>query len=270
MNNISHSEACAYLDCQKKWDLIYNKGLKKSSPHMEFGVMAHKVLETRDIPDENLFLNLKLAFGINSWSNYFNNIFKELDNLLKDYDIINKELKIKSSDGITGVIDLVCKHKVFNTIYLFDYKFTSTAKDYTDIFLDEQLKIYAYLYSSQYWVNIDKIIVGYISIPKTELQPPQVLKNGSLSKNKSQFTSRELYIQTINKLGLKITDYEDIINSLQDYIHLITSRVDAEQCHKTVQNLLNISKARDNNIILENMSSTKCKNCDFLKECKYG
>ena len=46
--------------------------------------MAHKVLETREIPDEALYSNLKDAFDIKSWDKYFKNIFHILHlNILK-------------------------------------------------------------------------------------------------------------------------------------------------------------------------------------------
>ena len=118
--------------------------------------MAHKVLETREIPDEALYSNLKDAFDIKSWDKYFKNIFNTLDNLLSDYNILNRELKINYK-SITGVIDLVCQHKQSKEFYLFDYKFTENPKTYDDIFLDEQLKIYAYLMNKTFWIDYDKI-----------------------------------------------------------------------------------------------------------------
>lgn len=267
MKTISHSEATAYMDCPKKWDLIYNKGVKKTSPHLDFGVIAHKVLESREIPDETLYPNLKETFNIKSWKNYFSNVISEIDKILKDYEILDKELKIKSDDGIVGVIDLVCKKD--NNIYLFDYKFTNNEKDYLDIYLDEQLKLYAYLYSKKNWVNIDNIYVGYISIPKTELDEPVVLKNGKLSKNKSQCTTKDLYLQAIKEHGLDIAEYEDFLSELKSYIHIVFSKIEPKQCYDAVDNILNISKAREILPILQNATSIKCRNCEYLKECKY-
>ena len=228
--------------------------------------MAHKVLENKEIPDETLYQNLKEAFNIKSWNNYFTNVLSELDKTLKDFEILEKELKIKSDDGIVGVIDLVCKKN--NKIFLFDYKFTSTPKDYLDIFLDEQLKLYAYLYSKQKWINIKDIYVGYISIPKMEVDKPAVLKNGKLSKNKSQCTTKDLFVQAINEYGLDFNEYKDFIEDLQSYIHVVYSNIEESQCHKAVHNILNIARIRES-FVLEQVSSIKCKSCEYLKECKY-
>lgn len=268
MKPISHSEANIYLDCAKKWKLIYKLGIKKSSIHTEFGEMAHKVLETRVIPEEHLYPHLKLAFNISSWEKYFSNIFTEIDKILNDYEIVDRELKIIDS-GISGVIDIVARHKKLNTYTLFDYKFTSTPKEYSDIYLDEQLKIYAYLLSRTKWIDIEKIKVGYISIPKAELQSPIVLRNGTLSKNKSQYTTKELYLQAIKDLNLKVEDYEDILNSLPTYIKVISSLVSKEDVDKVIKNLHEIRKASVERPILEHFNSFKCKSCEYLKECKY-
>ena len=135
MRTISHSEACSFWDCPYKWKLIYKDNIKKSNIYLEFGEMAHKVLETREIPDEALYSNLKDAFDIKSWDKYFNNIFNILDNLLKDYDILNRELKINYK-SITGVIDLVCQHKQSKEFYLFEYKFTICSN-----FLNDEVEI---------------------------------------------------------------------------------------------------------------------------------
>lgn len=270
MRTISHSEACSFWDCPYKWKLIYKDNIKKSNIYLEFGEMAHKVLETREIPDEALYSNLKDAFDIKSWDKYFKNIFNTLDNLLSDYNILNKELKINYK-SITGVIDLVCQHKQSKEFYLFDYKFTENPKTYDDIFLDEQLKIYAYLMNKTFWIDYDKINVGYISIPKKQIDYPQILKNGTLSKSKSQQTTYELYVELIDKLKLNKNDYLDILEYLHDiqYIKTIISKVDEEQVLKTILNLENTIYNMDNSKLMYCNNSAKCKNCDYIKECKY-
>ena len=93
MRQVSHSEMSTYLDCQMKWKLQYVDGLKVDNIHLQFGSMGHKVLETRIIPDENLYPELKEAFNISSWHNYFTTIFNELDDYFKDYNILHTELQ---------------------------------------------------------------------------------------------------------------------------------------------------------------------------------
>ena len=147
MEKISHSEACTYWSCQKKWKLRYKDGIVISTPHLEFGSIAHKALETREIPDEILYPELKEMFNITSWKEYFEHIFKDLYYKFKDYDIVGKEIKI-THDKVVGMIDLALKHKTNGTILLLDYKFKANPMSYEDLQLDEQLKIYAKLYAS--------------------------------------------------------------------------------------------------------------------------
>ena len=65
MKVTSHSEISTYLECQKKWDLQYNKGIKFDNVHFQFGSMGHKTLETRIIPDELLYPELKEVYSFN-------------------------------------------------------------------------------------------------------------------------------------------------------------------------------------------------------------
>ena len=107
---VSHSEITTYVDCQKKWELQYLKGLKVDNIHFQFGSMAHKVMETRQIPDEELYQDLKEAFGITSWKNYFTSILEELDERMSDYEMLHQEYRVESEEMV-GVIDVVWKHK---------------------------------------------------------------------------------------------------------------------------------------------------------------
>ena len=121
---VSHSEITTYLDCQKKWDLIYNKGLKVDNIHLQFGSMGHEVLETRLIPDEGLYPELKEAFGIDSWENYFTTIFNELDETFKNYEVLHKEYRVEN-EYLKGVIDVVWKNKITGKVLITDYKFST-------------------------------------------------------------------------------------------------------------------------------------------------
>ena len=121
--------------------------------------MGHKVLETRIIPDETLYPELKEAFGITSWKDYFTNIFDELDDYFKDYEILHKEYKVESEEMV-GVIDVVWRHKTTGKILITDYKFSNSNKDTEDILLDEQMYIYAVIYANMNNLTLDDIDIG--------------------------------------------------------------------------------------------------------------
>jgi hypothetical protein len=270
MRKVSHSEISTYLDCQKKWDLVYNQGLKIDNIHLQFGSMGHEVLETRIIPDENLYPELKEAFGISSWNNYFSRIFQELDDYFKDYVVLHKEYRVET-DCVKGVIDVVWQHKLTGRILITDYKFSNKDKGQEDILLDEQMYIYAVAYASLNNLTLQDIDIGYINIPKAEMNTPRVLKNGSLSKDKAQNTTYMLYLEAIEANGLNIADYEDILAELtgRTMCSISTSNINTEMAIRIMTNIDNTIKDMDKGYVLEKCTFM-CKRCDFLQYCKYG
>lgn len=267
---VSHSELTTYLDCQKKWDLVYNKGLKIDNIHLQFGSMGHEVLETRQIPDEMLYPELKEEFGIKSWNNYFTTILTELDEFFKDYEVLHREYRVEN-EFLKGVIDVVWKHKKTGRILITDYKFSTKNKGLEDILLDEQMYLYAMVYGTNNNLSIDDIDIGYVNIPKCEMVKPRVLKNGTLSKDKAQNTTYNLYVETINELGLNVSDYEDVLNELTNrtMINVAISQPNRDMMRRIAQNVDNVIKDMDKGYVLEKCTF-QCKYCDFLQYCKYG
>ena len=267
---VSHSEITTYLDCQKKWDLIYNKGLTIDNVHLQFGSMGHKVLETREIPDEMLYPELKEEFGIQSWKNYFTTILNELDEYFKDYEVLHKEYRVEN-EYIKGVIDVVWRHKTTGRILITDYKFSTKNKGLEDILLDEQMYLYAMVYGTNNNLSIDDIDIGYINIPKCEMTKPRVLKNGTLSKDKAQNTTYNLYVESINELGLNISDYEDILSELTNktMINVAISQMNRDMMRRIAENVDHVIRDMEKGYVLEKCAF-QCKYCDFLQYCKYG
>ena len=267
---VSHSEITTYLDCQKKWDLIYNKGLTIDNVHLQFGSMGHKVLETREIPDEMLYPELKEAFGIQSWKNYFTTILNELDEYFKDYEVLHKEYRVEN-EYIKGVIDVVWRHKTTGRILITDYKFSTKNKGLEDILLDEQMYLYAMVYGTNNNLSIDDIDIGYINIPKCEMTKPRVLKNGTLSKDKAQNTTYNMYVESINELGLNISDYEDILSELTNktMINVAISQMNRDMMMRIAENVDHVIRDMEKGYVLEKCAF-QCKYCDFLQYCKYG
>lgn len=267
---VSHSEITTYLDCQKKWELQYIKGLKVDNIHLQFGSMGHKVLETRIIPDESLYPELKEKFNIKSWSRYFGKIFSDLDALMKDYDVSHKEYKVEN-DIIKGVIDVVWKNKETGRILITDYKFSTGTKGLEDILLDEQMYIYAVLYATLNNLSLDDIDIGYINIPKYEPGEPRVLKNGQLSKDKAQCVLYGDYIKAIQDRGLNIADYEDFLSEIKNkgFVQIAISPINIDMTKRIMINIDNTIKDMQKGYVLEKCSYM-CKHCDFIEYCKYG
>lgn len=267
---VSHSEITTYVDCQKKWELQYIKGLKVDNIHFQFGSMAHKVMETRQIPDEELYQDLKEAFGITSWKNYFTSILDELDERMSDYEMLHQEYRVESEEMV-GVIDVVWKHKETGKYLITDYKFSNSDKGQVDILLDEQMYIYAVIFATMNGLTLDDIDIGYINIPKTEMNSPRILKNGQLSKDKAQNTTYKKYLEKIKELGLDETKYEDILLELKSK-HLLTietSPINQDMACRIMTNIDNIIKDMEKGYVLEKCSYM-CKRCECLDYCKYG
>lgn len=270
MRQVSHSEISTYLDCQKKWEIQYVKGLKIDNVHLQFGSMGHEVLETRVIPNEELYPELKEAFGIQSWENYFTRIFQELDDYFKDYEVLHREYRVET-DYIKGVIDVVWKHKTTGKILITDYKFSSKDKGQEDILLDEQMYIYAVAYATLNNLTLQDINIGYINIPKCEFKKPRVLKNGQLSKDKAQNTTYVMYVEAIKENNLNIEDYNDILIELTNkrMCTIAISEINNEMAVRIMTNIDNTIKDMLNKDYVLEKCTFQCKYCDFLQYCKY-
>lgn len=270
MRQVSHSEITTYLDCQKKWELIYQKKLKVDNVHLRFGSMGHEVLETRILPDESLYPELKESFNISSWENYFNPIFKELDDYFKDYEVLHREYRIETP-SMKGVIDVVWKNKETGRILITDYKFSNTDKGQEDILLDEQMYIYAVVYAHLNGLSLEDIDIGYINIPKCEMNKPRVLKSGQLSKDKAQNVTYTKYVETIQELGLNMADYEDFLAEIsgRTLLSISISPINEEMAVRIMTNIDNVIKDMDKGYVLEKCTY-QCKRCEFLQYCKYG
>lgn len=263
---ISHSEITTYLDCQKKWKLVYQDHIKLTNPHFIFGEMAHKVLETREIPAEELYPELKEFFGITNWHNYFTFVLSEIDSFTKDYEIFGRELKVQNK-YIKGIIDLVLKKD--NTYVLCDYKFSTGIKDYVDLAIDEQLYIYAVLFAQTYNISLENIEICYISIPKFEIAEPRILMNGKLSKDKGQNTTYDKYITKLRELNLNEEDYSDVLDALKnkEYLHIYKNTLNSKTLFRICDNIDNILKDMKKGYILEKYSYM-CKRCPYFDYCK--
>lgn len=272
MKKTSHSAITTYLDCQKKWDLIYNHGLEQKSIHFEFGSMAHKVMETRVIPDELLYPELKEYFKINSWHNYFSNVLGCIDSFMSGmgYRLVGKEVPVED-DNLRGVIDAVWYNDERGKTLITDYKFSTGSKGYNELMVDEQMYIYALLYHKATGVALTEIETGYINIPKQELNEPRVLKNGTLSKDKAQYTTVEKYLNKIKDLGLNVDDYADILEELANkpYVQISIEPLDLTRLEKVFGNIDNVIKDMSKGYVLEK-NSYMCTKCDFYDYCHCG
>ncbi len=115
---------------------------------------------------------------------------------------------------LSGKIDVAGFRKGKSRPSIMDHKNLASAHDSRALDMDDQLTGYCYLY----W-RIEDVVpleAVYNVLIKDPPKPPRVLKDGSISKDKSQRTTYDLYLDTIKELGLKRGDYAEILGYLKE------------------------------------------------------
>lgn len=317
----SNSSINTYVNCQYKYDLIYNKHTPcpvPESPHLTFGSMAHDVLhragDLRDaaadgvisndeyytvIPSEILYNDLKEFFNINNWQKYFTPIIRQCAIYENDivYDMLQRERDIKNTDGevtisrelklskniclsapLVGVIDLLIMTQHYATII--DYKFSTSKKTQDDFDMNSQLQIYAYLVSSEYNIPLENIAIGYIDIPKQMFDMPAVLKNGTLSRAKSQNVLQDMYKLCVEAAHGKDDSYYNcnpggyyydcyMSLAMNKVAYLSTRYLDIDVYNNVVNDIIAAAEEIDGKKkYLKKFDSYSCGSCEYKTVCK--
>ena len=115
---------------------------------------------------------------------------------------------------LSGKIDVVGMRKGKSRPSIMDHKNLASVHDSRALDMDDQLTGYCYIY----W-RIEDVVpfeAVYNVLIKDPPKPPRVLKDGSLSKDKTQRTTYDLYLAAIKELGLKRGDYAEILGYLKE------------------------------------------------------
>lgn len=326
----SNSSLNTFATCMAKYDHAYIKHTvpdRPPSPHLTFGTMAHDVLhkagllrdevmdgvvDTQEyykiIPSELLYPDLKSAFNIKSWENYFKTVIKEtanietklIKNLQEEYPgepiTIEREIKIQMTveqleaigiygiqQPLVGIIDLLIMTP--SRAIILDYKFSSSRKTQDDFDMNSQLPLYAFFVHTIYDVPLHDIQYGYIDIPKQEFGMPIVLSNGTLSRAKDQNVSQEFYEKAViaihgeddPKYNCKPGGhYYDCWCNLafNKPAYLSLQYLDMDVYENVVNDLLDTARCIDfykekDLPFLRKYDAYSCKGCDYLKSCKH-
>jgi len=111
-----------------------------------------------------------------------------------------------------GRIDLIVQF-VNGSYGILDHKTAAQFGQTEHLDLDTQTRSYAWALKKMLGLDISTII--YSEWRKAIPHEPDVLKNGSLSKNKNQRTTVEMYRKAIEERGLDISDYVEFLSALQ-------------------------------------------------------
>lgn len=283
-------------------DVLYKAG--KLRDEVDDGVVDNEKYYSI-IPSEILYEDLKTEFGIPNWYNYFSAVIKQTakyEKQLKDAMFshgaksitVEREVKLQLTvemleqlgytdikQPIVGVIDLLMYDDEYATII--DYKFSSSRKTQDDFDMNSQLPLYSMFVHYIYDIPLHNIRYGYIDIPKQALDSPVVLKNGTLSRSKSQNVTQELYAKAV--LAIHGEDpyyncepggyyYDTWCNlAFNKAAYLSTQWLDMNVYANVTNDLLITAKMIDkmkelNMPYLHKYDAYSCKSCEYVKACK--
>lgn len=319
----SNSSLNCFAACMAKYEhqyVLHTPPCKPPSPHLGFGAMAHEVLykagllrdEVNDgvvdnekyyqiIPSEVLYSEYKDCFGIPNWYSYFTNVIKQVakyeTQLMSELNgniSIEREIKVQMTvdelahygytnikQPIVGIIDLLLYDG--NTAIIIDYKFSSSRKTQDDFDLNSQLPLYAFFVHHLYDIPLHNIKYGYIDIPKQSFESPVVLKNGTLSRSKSQNVSADLYQKAVVAIhgddpyyncepgGYYYDVYCELLNNKAAYLSV--QWLDGDVYMHVIDDLIKTAQVIDrmadiNMPYLKKYDAYTCKGCEFLAACK--
>lgn len=287
----------------------YEKDVKSGkSPHE-----AIRTIVGRVCPQELEYQELKEKFGITSWIDYYTSVViqflkdfkRERDEYYPDgcelffetrYEMSQKELHkfegVKSTKPLVGVIDFLMIHRGERGVdrgTIFDFKFSNHLKGQSDFDQNSQLYIYALLAGHEFNVSPATFRIAYVSIPKASSGTPRVLKNGTLSLDKSQNVTAEDYLEAIIALHgpnhpLFSADgyYYNILQtlSLNRTAYTLIQDLDATVYQEVTQSVFAfmgfidliqttaVNEGNEDKFYPRKFSAFQCKSCPYLKQCK--
>lgn len=131
------------------------------------------------------------------------------------------EVPFFDSNTFNGRFDLVIRLNS-GKIWINDYKFTSVNFDrYTEYIMFQNEQARAYSYAARYLFGDDFGGIMFTLIKSKPPEEPKVLKNGTLSKDKSQQVDWPNYQAKLSELNLNQTDYLDMKAVLPDFIRRV-------------------------------------------------
>ncbi|CAB4144031.1 PD-(D/E)XK nuclease superfamily [uncultured Caudovirales phage] len=173
----------------------------------------------------------------------------------------------------TGTIDLVLEDKD-GKVWFMDHKTTNNIESYEKrVDMDRQI--------SRYWYALQQLgydVQGFIYniILKDVPEAPAVLKNGTLSKNKSAKTTYQLYLDAIMDNHENADDYEEILQHLKAqetengnrfFRRIKVYRLQAE-IDNSIQELIDVAADMDGARIYRNITKDCSWDCSFQSLCQ--
>lgn len=168
-----------------------------------------------------------------------------------------------------GTIDMIVEKD--GELFIVDHKTRRAFKDST-FHLDVDTQISSYAWAANQFLQ--KPVTGIIfnELKKNYPQKPNVLKDGSLSKSKSQNTTYELYKEAIKERGFPIEGYDGILDYLKNQDESYVRRLEVERNQKQleIQSEYIFQEAVEmlnNPFIYPTPNEMNCPSCPFKYPC---
>lgn len=169
-----------------------------------------------------------------------------------------------------GRIDLILRENGTDALWIADHK-TASRLGGGDAHLDIDTQVASYAWAMR---ELGKNVAGviYSQLLKSAPSEPKVLKSGKLSKDKSQGTTYELYVEALEKHRLPHHDYEDFLEYLRTNPNEYVKRL---QLHRSNNELdrqgdlifMEAIEMVSEPFIYPNPHFMECNRCAFKSPC---
>ena len=310
-DHVSYSELMTYVRCRRLWGYryLYRVFPEVKSKNLLLGTAIHKALahyyspeqDQSTIPETTITLYYEVVERMLQHIEEITGLeppepiatsFSTGGDMLVQYlawapNVDTWETKgvevpfsVPIVDGLdfVGYIDLLAWEPETQESWVVDHKTYAhiSAAVTDDQFYDLQGTVYMWA-MRQHPEMAKKNFVGitYNILSKHPPKFPKTLKNGQLSKAKTQRTTPDLYMQRVVELGLDPADYEDLVATLDPdkfnrrvLIRVSEKRIDwfSKQLVTLTHMVANTYEAGE--IALVPSTSRQCGYCDYAPLCK--
>lgn len=230
---VSFSRLRAWRRCHRLYHYKYERGLepKRKKVTLLRGSIIHEMLDAHAQGKNPMTVikRFRKEYGplVESDPDHYGDLFGECRDIFVRYldrwaedGLEVEETEYEVSFTLTpeltfrGIIDKILVDEDGNR-WLTDHKTHKVFPDEDARYSDLQLLLYVYAWNRQHPDQpLTGILWDYLRTKPPAI--PQVLKSGALSKRANIDTTAEIYLQTIREHGLNPTDYEDILETLEE------------------------------------------------------
>lgn len=301
MLRLSASDISAVLSCRRQYVFSLSGFVPKETPTaLLFGSAIHDALDVfysagRDVESAvATFLSHASEFPpplFTEEAQAYDELLALGEAMLRNYaafsavndtfEVIRTEQRVEApiyaADGeelgkLVGRVDGIVRTRD-GAYWVLEHKTSSAGWSAEERNRDFQTLAYLYLASR----TIDEPLTGVIwnILIKRKPEKPRVLKNGQLSRDKSQPTTYDLYREAIRELGLREEDYADVLEYLRtvgfqtffqrDFV--VRSTQELARFERYVQRILYELRSATPDWAIPN-PSWRCAYCEYASLCR--